>query len=90
MFFQKFVSNGRIQLTFAYKLFVGLSFQSCLHYNNRAFSKNGGDTIQSLQNPAREFGQRKSFSKHDILQVNEEYQCEVNNLHELMQDIPYD
>jgi len=65
-------------------------FDSCLHYNNRAFSKNGGFTIQSIQDPAREFGQRKSFSKHDILQVNEEYQCEVNNLHKLMQDIPYD
>lgn len=87
--FIKVVLNGSIQLTFAYKLFVGLAFQSCLHYNNHAFSKNGDDTIQAIKDPARRFGQRESFSTHDILQVNELYKCHVTNLHEKMRDISY-
>lgn len=64
-------------------------FDSCLHYNNHAFSKNGDDTLQSIHDPTRRFGQRKNFSKHDILQVNELYGCSVSNLHEKIQDIPY-
>ncbi|XP_020612009.1 zinc metalloproteinase nas-4-like isoform X3 [Orbicella faveolata] len=64
-------------------------FDSCLHYNNHAFSKNGDDTIQAIKDPTRRFGQRESFSTHDILQVNELYKCHVTNLHEKMRDISY-
>ena len=82
--------NRIVQLIFAYKLFVGFAFQSCLHYNNHAFSKNDGDTLQSIEDPTRRFGQRDDFSAHDILQVNELYNCQVTDLHEKMRDVAYD
>ncbi|XP_078370120.1 zinc metalloproteinase nas-4-like isoform X2 [Oculina patagonica] len=65
-------------------------YDSCLHYNNHAFSKNDGDTIQSIKDPDRRFGQREFFSKHDILQINQEYGCEVDHLHDQLQDVTYD
>ncbi|KAJ7388507.1 hypothetical protein OS493_037127 [Desmophyllum pertusum] len=70
---------------------VGDEPASCLHYNNYAFSKNGKDTIQSLDDPERRFGQRDGFSKHDIRQINELYDCKVDHLEERMNDsINYD
>lgn len=64
-------------------------YDSCLHYNNHAFSKDDHDTIQSKQDPERRFGQRDSFSTHDILQINQLYNCQVENLDQKMEDIHY-
>ncbi|PFX33390.1 Zinc metalloproteinase nas-4 [Stylophora pistillata] len=64
-------------------------YDSVLHYNNHAFSKDYRDTIESRDNPDRRFGQRESFSKHDIKQINELYGCDVENLKMLLQDVPY-
>jgi len=64
---------------------------SVLHYNNHAFSKNGEDTIRSIQEPERRFGQREGFSRRDVLQVNKLYKCEheLRNK-QLYDDIMYD
>lgn len=74
-----------------YNFFVSFClFQSVLQYNNHAFSKDDHDTIESREDPGRRFGQRESFSKHDVIQINELYGCHVDNLHQLVQDISYD
>lgn len=64
-------------------------YDSVLHYNNHAFSKDYHDTIQSKKNPNRRFGQRESFSRHDIKQINQLYGCDVENLNNLLQDVPF-
>lgn len=65
-------------------------FQSCLHYNNQAFSKNLEDTIESRTDPSRRFGQRENFSLHDVQQINQLYNCKVNDLDTKMEDIRYE
>lgn len=85
--FQKY-SIGEVKNLPANKGFY--DYDSCLHYNNHAFSKNSKDTIRSISQPYRRFGQRVSFSAHDILQINELYGCDVPNLRQKLQDIPYE
>nr|QNH72412.1 toxin candidate TRINITY_DN1936_c0_g1_i1 [Isarachnanthus nocturnus] len=66
-------------------------FDSVLHYNNHAFSKNGEDTIRSLRQPDRRFGQREGFSRRDLVQVNRLYKCEEELRNKrLLDDIMYD
>nr|QNH72416.1 toxin candidate TRINITY_DN29374_c0_g2_i1 [Pachycerianthus maua] len=70
---------------------VSYDYDSVLHYRNSAFSKNGQDTIRSISNPRRRFGQREGFSKHDIEQINRLYNCKSElNDKSLMDDIMYD
>lgn len=85
--FEKY-TTGQVQTLSVNEDFY--DYDSCLHYNNHAFSKNVNDTIQSISEPDRRFGQRVTFSEHDILQINELYNCEVADLHDKMQDIPYE
>ena len=79
------------QLSVIHVLYYSLFFffQSVLHYNNHAFSKDYHDTIESKKNPNRRFGQRESFSRHDIKQINQLYGCDVENLNNLLQDVPF-
>lgn len=63
-------------------------FDSVMHYHNKAFSKNGEDTIESLEDPSRRFGQRVGFSKTDIRQVNKLYPCHKDE--NQMDDIAYE
>lgn len=51
-------------------------FNSLLHYNNKAFSKNGQDTIQSLRNPNLRFGNAKNLSPGDIKRIRKLYKCD--------------
>ncbi|XP_065061709.1 MAM and LDL-receptor class A domain-containing protein 2-like isoform X10 [Rhopilema esculentum] len=50
-------------------------FDSVMHYGKTAFSKNGKNTIQSITDPSRSFGQRAGFSTLDIQELNALYQC---------------
>ena len=49
--------------------------QSLMHYGNTYFSKNGRDTIRSITNPSLKLGQRMGFSRLDIDEVNDLYDC---------------
>ena len=51
-------------------------FDSILHYDNKAFSKNGRDTIQALNDSNRRFGHAKSLSSGDVKQIRELYKCD--------------
>ncbi|XP_065061724.1 MAM and LDL-receptor class A domain-containing protein 1-like isoform X2 [Rhopilema esculentum] len=50
-------------------------FDSVMHYGKTAFSKNGKNTIQSITDPNRSFGQRAGFSTLDKQELNALYQC---------------
>ena len=50
-------------------------FDSLMHYDNRAFSKNGDDTLQSLSAPGRPLGNMDHFSTIDIKQLLKDYPC---------------
>lgn len=50
-------------------------FDSLMHYDNRAFSKNGDDTLQSLSDPGRPLGNMDHFSAIDIKQLLKDYPC---------------
>lgn len=47
---------------------------SILHYGNKAFTKNGGNTVESLDNPNEELG-KEQLSIIDIYQLNKLYGC---------------
>ena len=49
--------------------------QSIMHYSNKAFSSNGGDTIQSKADPTMKLGNENSLSAVDVLQINLLYRC---------------
>jgi hypothetical protein len=50
-------------------------FLSIMHYDNKAFTKNGKDTLQSLRNPKMKLGQVKRLTKTDANQINKLYRC---------------
>ncbi len=50
-------------------------FLSIMHYDNKAFTKNGKDTLQSLKNPKMKLGQVKRLTKTDVNQINKLYRC---------------
>lgn len=50
-------------------------FHSIMHYDNKAFTKNGKDTLQSLTNPKMKLGQTKRLTKTDVNQINKLYRC---------------
>lgn len=52
-------------------------FDSLMHYDNQAFSKNGHDTLQSLADPHRSLGNMDDFSEIDIKQLLKSYPCKV-------------
>lgn len=52
-------------------------FLSIMHYDNKAFSSNGMDTIQSKRNPKMRFGKVRKLSKMDLRQLKKLYQCPV-------------
>lgn len=85
--FQKY-TGGQVRRLPANRGFY--DYDSCLHYNNQAFSKNFEDTIESRTDPSRRFGQRENFSLHDVQQINQLYNCKVNDLDTKMEDIRYE
>ena len=54
-----------------------------MHYRNDAFTKNGADTLASIDEPTLQFGQRVKFSVGDIKGINTLYNCkaELRNPH---------
>ena len=46
---------------------------SIMHYSNKAFTKNGRNTITYKKNPSQTLGQRDHLSKIDIAQLNRLY-----------------
>lgn len=50
-------------------------YSSIMHYNNKAFTSNGRDTMQSKINPLLRFGKRNGFSTVDIRQLAKLYSC---------------
>lgn len=50
-------------------------FQSIMHYSNKEFSSNGGDTIQAIADPSMQLGNLNSLSAVDVLQINLLYRC---------------
>ena len=50
-------------------------FHSIMHYDNKAFSKNGGDTLRSIINPKMKLGQLKRLSRTDVAQIIKLYKC---------------
>lgn len=52
-------------------------YVSVMHYSNRAFTSNGRQTIQALNDPTRNFGQpiNGGLSRIDRNQVNKHYKC---------------
>lgn len=57
-------------------------FLSIMHYDRRAFTKNGKETIVRIDNQAQEFGMPdlKSLSPMDILELNALYDCKSMSL----------
>lgn len=50
-------------------------FDSLMHYDNQAFSKNGENTLQSIADPKRSLGNMDNFSAIDIKQLLKYYPC---------------
>nr|QNH72417.1 toxin candidate TRINITY_DN33735_c0_g1_i1 [Pachycerianthus maua] len=50
-------------------------YDSLLHYNKKAYSKNNEDTIQAINNPDRKLGSFDKFSKTDLEKLNLVYPC---------------
>ncbi|XP_008404243.1 high choriolytic enzyme 1-like [Poecilia reticulata] len=50
-------------------------FNSVMHYNKFAFSKNGQPTLLSKANPSLDFGRATSMSANDIARINKLYGC---------------
>lgn len=50
-------------------------FQSIMHYTNKEFSSNGGDTIQAIADPSMPLGNVNSLSAVDVMQTNLLYKC---------------
>lgn len=50
-------------------------FNSIMHYDNKAFTKNGGDTIRSLKKPKMRLGQLRRLTRIDVSQINKLYRC---------------
>ena len=51
------------------------NFASVMMYPNKAFTKNGRNTIISRRNPYLKFGQRRQLSVGDVRAVNRLYKC---------------
>ena len=54
-------------------------FDSLMHYDNQAFSKNGQNTLESLADPTRSLGNMDDFSKIDIKQLLKSYPCKAGD-----------
>lgn len=52
-------------------------FDSLMHYDNQAFSKNGDNTLQSISDPNRPLGNMDDFSDIDIKQLLKDYPCKA-------------
>jgi len=52
-------------------------FDSLMHYDNRAFSKNGDNTLQAITDPNRPLGNMDDFSAIDIKQLLKDYPCKA-------------
>lgn len=51
-------------------------YESIMHYDRRAFTKNGLPTIVNIYNEAMEFGTYdKKLSQKDIIEINALYDC---------------
>ena len=51
-------------------------FLSIMHYDKKAFTKNGLDTIIRVDKPNENFGMRgKTMSPQDIVELNVLYDC---------------
>jgi len=51
-------------------------YESIMHYDRRAFTKNGLPTIVNTYNEAMEFGTNdKKLSQKDIIEINALYDC---------------
>ena len=50
-------------------------FDSLMHYDKQAFSKNGDNTLQSISDPNRPLGNMDDFSAIDIKQLLKDYPC---------------
>jgi hypothetical protein len=55
---------------------IPYDFNSILHYNGKAFSKNGKPTIKKIgAGSFAAMGQRNGFSNDDIIAINKLYSC---------------
>lgn len=52
-------------------------FDSLMHYDNQAFSKNGENTLQAISDPDRRLGNMDDFSAIDIKQLLKHYPCKA-------------
>lgn len=51
-------------------------YQSIMHYDRKAFTKNGLPTIVNIYDEAMEFGTSdKTLSQKDIIEINALYDC---------------
>lgn len=56
---------------------VGYDYDSIMHYDKRAYSKNGKVTIETLDPKYQDrIGQRKELSPGDILKMRRMYNCD--------------
>ena len=53
-------------------------YESIMHYDTYAFSKNGLPTIVPTK-PGVTIGQRRGFSSIDVYKINKLYECGTNN-----------
>ncbi|XP_028258205.1 high choriolytic enzyme 1-like [Parambassis ranga] len=67
--------ESNFQKTATNNLGTPYDFNSVMHYNKYAFSKNGQPTILAKSNPNLDFGRATNLSANDIARVNRLYQC---------------
>ena len=58
---------------------VSYDYQSIMHYDRLAFTKNGEPTIVAVGNENMEFGSAsRRLSSRDILEINALYDCKAS------------
>lgn len=60
-------------------------FKSIMHYDRKAFTKNGLDTISRIDKPNEDFGMfQKTMSRQDIVELNTLYDCQSKYVYNII------
>lgn len=60
---------------FWYEFIFQKNSRSIMHYGSRTFSRNGRPTLKALRDNGNAMGQRRGFSRFDLMKLNKLYNC---------------